>query len=87
MIHMRKTGFQFAIDVSGTPYKMVTIGLVSFNANTVNSIVKEFNKKFPEYSKSKRKGSKIKANDLEKIIRFLDEEKVRMATIKFQNED
>ena len=84
---MAKIGIHFVIDVSGTPYGKVIMGLVSFNTNLINEILKAFKREFPQLRRSKRKGSKLAKNELKKIIEFLDQRKVRMVSICFNAED
>ena len=80
-----KIGINCYIDVSGNPYEKTVIGLVTFNPHTANNIIKEFRKKFPQFSKARIKGKKLNSSELRAIIAFLNSRKVHMYSIVFDN--
>ena len=67
-----------AIDVSGTPKDDVYVGLVSIKTDQINKIKTLFKKEFPKIYYGKHKGSKLKPDEIRKIIDFLNKNYVFM---------
>ncbi len=84
---MDKYGFLFVIDIRGTPYGKITLGLGSFLVVSYNDLIKEFKKNFPEFRRSRNKACVLKKSKLKDIIKFLNVHKVHMKTLHFSGED
>lgn len=76
-----------AIDVSGTPIDDVYVGLASIATDKINRLEKSFKKSFPRIYHGKHKGAKLKANELLKVIKFLNDNNVFMFTNKISKSD
>lgn len=75
---MSKLVLNLAIDVSGTPKGEIYVGLVSIKTDDFNTVRKQFQKNLPEIYKHSKKGTRLKANELKKVIEFLDKNYVYM---------
>tara|TARA_Y100000034_G_C6897737_1_gene414320 strand:+ start:2427 stop:3041 length:615 start_codon:yes stop_codon:yes gene_type:complete len=75
------------IDISGQPYATLYLGLISIPSHSIDKITKKFKKKYPLFFRSKQKGSKRKPDELKSIIRFLNENNVRMVSLRFKTEE
>lgn len=84
---MHKLGLRFIIDVSGTPYGKVIIGLLSLYPDRVNEILKEFKKVYPEVYRSKKKGTTLTESTLFNILEMLNKYNCKMVAIEFNNKD
>lgn len=73
---------KIGIDVSGRPFNNVFVGLSSVCVSHANDIEKEFKKKFDSDYKFKKKASELNKDDLIEVIKFLDENKVHMGSLK-----
>lgn len=74
-------------DMSGTPREDVYIGLATFNPHYKSKIMKDFGIAFSHLKSFSYKGTKLDGKELEKIINFLNENKVKMFSIKFSSSD
>lgn len=84
---MGKYGFNYVIDIRGTAYGKITIGLVSFETSRYNALIQEFNQLFLEFRRTRNKGCTLKQSQLKNIIGFLDKRKVHMVVLQFGGED
>lgn len=84
---MSKLVLNLGIDVSGQPTEDVYVGLVSIKTDQINKIEKLFKNKFPKLYRGKQKGTKLKEEELKKIIQFLDENFVFMYCNYISNSD
>ncbi|MBI4177151.1 MAG: hypothetical protein HY516_02190 [Candidatus Aenigmarchaeota archaeon] len=84
---MGQVPIKIAIDISGVPYDKIFIGSISSPTYSITKIEKEFSEHLKEFERSKWKGVKLDATDLERIIRFFDERKIRMRSISISQQD
>ena len=69
-------------DISGGPFRNTYLGAACFNSHRIRSIVKEFDRKFPDLRKLK--GKDLNVYQLKKIVRFLDKNEVRMRAVSIR---
>ena len=88
MSDFRSRKYTFGIDVSGTPYNDVCFGMIAYDGNRLYALKKEFEKVFPRYVSKRQKASKLKSNELAKIINFLNDfDGVKMGATLFRKSD
>jgi len=75
---MSKLVLNLAIDVSGQPSGDVYVGLVSIKTDDINKIMKLFKNAFPDIYRGRKKGARLDGNELKKVIKFLNDNKVFM---------
>jgi len=68
--------FNIYIDISGRTKETQYFGLIAINSNKMHNFLKHFEREFPRLLKRKIKGTKLNDNRLEKIMKFIDKEKV-----------
>ena len=76
---------ELVVDVSGTPGNTTHFGMVSFNRHTKDSILNEFFDHHPHLRRAK--GRSLKLQDCLKVIDALNQNDVRMVSMRFTAND
>lgn len=76
---------KFAIDVSGTPFGKTIIGCISVKSNDYSSFISNYKKTFKKIWR--RKGKDLTYNELKKILKYLDQRKIRSLSMSINAND
>ena len=73
------------IDVFGTPYESIYVGMFLINDGYSKQFLTEFYGIFPQLKHYNKKANKVRRDDLRKVIDFFNSKKLRMVCYHFGN--